>query len=242
MYTADDRIRKIRQAEAVSHTEAYSNNKLFSPGSWLAKPVKTVLELLPEFTDYAEFHALDIGSGVGRNSIPVAQYFRDIRCRIDCIDILDLAIQKLYENARHFGAADAINGIVIPIDAYRIKAESYDLIMAISALEHIESKDAFINKLTEIRDGLRAGGIGCFIVNTSVMEYNKATGMSLNPQFEVNLQTEELKEEIESLFSDFKILKHTVVHQKYDIPRANCVAALETAVVTYVVRKVSDEA
>ena len=241
MNTAEDRIRKIRQAEAVSHAEAYSNNELFSPGSWLAKPVKTVLELLPEFADYTEFHALDIGSGVGRNSIPVAEYFKDIRCRIDCIDILDLAIQKLNENARHFGVADAINGIVIPIDAYRIKAESYDLIMAVSALEHIESKDAFINKLTEIRDGLRAGGIGCFIVNTSVREHNKATGMSIDPQFEVNLQTEELQDEIENLFSDFKILKHTVVHQKYDIPRDNCVAALETDVVTYVVKRVSNK-
>lgn len=185
---------------------------------------------------------MDIGSGVGRNSIPVAQYFKDIRCRIDCIDILDLAIQKLNGNARHFGVADAINGIVIPIDTYRIKVESYDLIMAISALEHIESKDAFIYKLTEIRDGLRTGGIGCFIVNTSVMEHDKATGMSLHPQFEVNLQTEELQYEIENLFSDFKILKHTVVHQKYDIPRANCVAELETDVVTYVVRKVSNDA
>ena len=43
------RLKKIRQAEADSHIEAYTNHALFSSGSWLAKPVKTVLDLLPLF-------------------------------------------------------------------------------------------------------------------------------------------------------------------------------------------------
>ena len=34
-----------------------------------------------------------------------------------------------------------------------------------------------------------------------------------------------------------RLLKHTVVHQKYDIPRQWGISALETDVVTYVVRK-----
>lgn len=69
-----DRLNHIRQAEAESHTQAYTNHSLFSPGSWLAKPVKTVLELLPLFEGYTQFTALDLCSGVGRNCIPVAQH------------------------------------------------------------------------------------------------------------------------------------------------------------------------
>ena len=90
----NDRLSQIRTAEAESHTQAYANHSLFSPGSWLAKPVKTVLELLPLFEGYTQFAALDLGSGVGRNCIPVAQHFSGIPCRVDCVDILELAVAK----------------------------------------------------------------------------------------------------------------------------------------------------
>lgn len=90
------RLDEIRKAEAESHTKAYTNHTLFSPGSWLAKPVKTVLELLPLFEGHTDFRALDLGSGVGRNCIPVAQHFSSIPCWVDCVDILKLAIANLY--------------------------------------------------------------------------------------------------------------------------------------------------
>ena len=47
-----ERLNKIRKAEEESHTQAYTSHSLFSPGSWLAKPVKTVMELLPLFEGY----------------------------------------------------------------------------------------------------------------------------------------------------------------------------------------------
>lgn len=103
-----ERLDLIRKAEAESHTQAYTSHSLFSPGSWLAKPVKTVMELLPLFEGYTNFRALDLGSGVGRNSIPVAQHFSSIPCRVDCVDILELAIAKLNENAKQYGVENCI--------------------------------------------------------------------------------------------------------------------------------------
>ena len=94
-------ISKIRRAEAASHTEAYTNHELYTPGSWLAKPVKTVLELLPLFDGYTTFRGLDLGCGVGRNCIAAAQYLNHIPCQVDCVDILELAIEKLRENAEN---------------------------------------------------------------------------------------------------------------------------------------------
>ena len=232
-----EKIEHIRKAEAASHTKAYTSHSLFSPGSWLAKPVKTVIELLPLFGGYTQFAALDLGSGVGRNSIPVAQHFSNVPCRVDCVDILELAITKLNENALQYGVANSIRGIVSAMDDYEIAADSYDLILAVSALEHIASQSAFEKKLTEIRDGLRHGGIACLIVNSGVVEHDKVTGQVLPPQFEVNLPTSQLRELFENTFADWKVIKHTIVHQKYDIPRENGIAALETDVVTYVVRK-----
>ena len=232
-----DRLNHIRQAEAASHTQAYSNHSLFSPGSWLAKPVKTVMDLLPLFEVYTAFRVLDLGSVVGRNCIPVAQRFSGIPCRVDCVDILEFAIAKLNENALQYGVADCVQGIVSSIDDYEIAADSYDLILAVSALEHIASQSAFEKKLAEIRDGLRPGGIACLIVNSGVIEHDKATGQELPPQFEVNLPTSQMQELLEKTFAGWQIIKHTIVHQKYDIPRENCIADLETDVVTYVVRK-----
>ena len=232
-----DRLNHIRQAEAASHTQAYSNHSLFSPGSWLAKPVKTVMDLLPLFEGYTAFRVLDLGSGVGRNCIPVALHFSGIPCRVDCVDILELAVAKLKDNAQQYGVADHIQGIVSAIDDYEIAADSYDLILAVSALEHIASQSAFEKKLAEIRDGLRHGGIACLIVNSGVIEHDKATGQEPPPQFEVNLPTSQMQDLLENTFAGWQIIKHTIVHQKYDIPRENGLADLETDVVTYVVRK-----
>ena len=231
------RLDEIRKAEAESHTQAYTSHSLFSPGSWLAKPVKTVMGLLPLFEGYTDFRVLDLGSGVGRNCIPVAQHFSGIPCRVDCVDILELAVAKLNENAQQYGVADHIRGIVSAIDDYEITADSYDLIMAISALEHIASQSAFEKKLAEIRDGLRHGGIACLIVNSGVIEHDKATRQELLPQFEVNIPTSQMQDLLENTFASWQVIKHTIVHQKYDIPRENCIADLETNVVTYVVRK-----
>ena len=232
-----ERLNLIRKAEAESHTQAYTSYSLFSPGSWLAKPVRTVMDLLPLFEGYTDFLALDLGTGVGRNCIPVAQHFSSIPCRVDCVDILELAITKLTENAQQYSVENCIQGIVSSIDDYEIDADSYDFIMAISALEHIASKSAFEKKLAEIRDGLRHGGVACLIVNSGVIEHDKATGQKLPPQFEVNLPTSQMQDLLENTFAGWQVIKHTIVHQEYDIPRENCTANLETDVVTYVVRR-----
>ena len=236
-YYRCERVDLIRRAEAKSHIEAYTSHLLFSPGSWLAKPVKTVMDLLPLFEGHTNFRALDLGSGVGRNCIPVAQRFSGIPCRVDCVDILEFAIAKLNENALQYGVADCVQGIVSSIDDYEIDADSYDLILAVSALEHIASQSAFEKKLAEIRDGLRYGGIACLIVNSGVIEHDKATGQELPAQFEVNLPTVQMQELLEKTFAGWQVIKHTIAHQKYDIPREDFVADLETDVVTYVVRK-----
>lgn len=232
-----DRLQEIRRAEAQSHTSAYTRHQLFASGSWLAKPVKTVMDLLPLFAGCSAFRALDLGCGIGRNSIPVARAFSAVPCRVDCVDILPLAIEKLEENARQYGVSDAIRGTVSSIDSYPIPADAYDLILAVSALEHADSKVSFVRKLVQIRDGIRTGGIICLIVNTGVRERDQATGRELPPQFEVNLQTGEMQGIIERIFAGWQTVKHTVVHQKYGIPRETGPAELETDVVTYALRR-----
>lgn len=230
-----ERLRQIRRAERESHQAVYESRELYAAGSWLAKPVKTVMELVPIFEDYQNVRVLDLGCGVGRNSIALARALPN--CRIDCVDIMDYAIEKLRENAAKYQVEKEICAVVKSIDEYRIREDCYDLILGVSALEHLDSEEAFVRKLEEIRRGLRQGGVFCLIMNSNVTERDAQTGSELPPQFEVNLPAAQLQEYLESAFSEWTVLKYTVGHQRYQIPRGDRMADLETDVLTWVVRK-----
>jgi methylase of polypeptide subunit release factors len=61
---------RARRKEIEYHEKFYAETELFQPGSWLSRPVKVVLESLPQKDN---IQVLDLGCGVGRNSIPIAQ-------------------------------------------------------------------------------------------------------------------------------------------------------------------------
>ena len=234
---SETRLKQIRESEKQSHIEMYSNSELYKEGSWLRKPIKTVLDIIPLFNDYSELNVLDLGCGVGRNCIAVAQSFKKIPSEIDCVDILDLAIEKLYENAEELGVVSSINGIVETIENYLVIENKYDLVLAVSALEHIDSEQSFFSKLSEINRGIRKNGIVCLVINSDIKETDKSTGKEIPAQFEVNLQTENLQAVLKEKFSDFEIMKATVSEQQYDIPRGDIISDLKTKVVTFVARK-----
>lgn len=231
------RLEEIRSQERVSHMETYSSHALYEPGSWLAKPVKTVMDLLPIFDSNSSIRILDLGCGVGRNSIALAQAFQDIDCCIDCVDILDFAIDKLKENAEKFGVSSMINGITESIDRYPIPAQGYDWILAVSALEHMDSEESLIRKLKEIRNGIRDGGVVCLILNSDVKEFCHDTKQVLRPQFEINLPTAALQEILYKIFSGWTTLRNSVQMQKYDIPRNGYLSELSSNVITFSARK-----
>ena len=233
----NDRLARIRESEKRSHTEIYTNEKLYQSDSWLQRPINTVQELLPFFDEHTELRALDLGCGVGRNSIYIAQQFKAMDCSVDCVDLLEIAIEKLLENAAERGVSSQINGITQSIEAYKIQRNAYDLIMAISALEHIDSEVSFRKKLAEIRDGIREKGLVCLVINSNVTETSLATNKPLEAQFEVNLPTETIQAFLEETFSGWEVIKASVVPQQYDIPRESFTSRLNTNVVTYVARK-----
>ena len=232
-----DRLKEIRESEKKSHIEMYSNERLYKPGSWLGKPIKTVQDIMPLFSEYKKLRVLDLGCGVGRNCLTIARKYSGIECQIDCVDILELAIEKLYENAEVQGVASAICGIVAPIEDFVIQENEYDLIMAVSALEHVDTRESFVKKLREIRDGIRENGVVCLVMNSDVREYDKVTGNPVSAQFEVNLGTGELQNLLKEVFLGWHVIKATISEQQYDIPRAFGTSDLRTKVVTYVGRK-----
>lgn len=196
-------------------------------------------ELLPYYAEYSELRVLDLGCGVGRNCISIANQFSCIPCRIDCVDILDIAVEKLTENAEKFHVGSSVRGVVSSIEDYPIQENTYDLILAISALEHVASESSFVSKLNEIKAGIRDSGIVCLVINSDVEERVKETGESIPAQFEVNLSTNKLRRILMDAFDDWQILKDTIKEQSYDIPRDFGFSMLKTTVVTLVARKPS---
>ena len=228
----------IREAEAQSHIQMYSENELFTGSTWLSKPVKTVIELLPLLDSKGNITVLDLGCGVGRNCIPVAQRFAEKHCRIECVDILPEAISILSENAKKYNVESAIEGVVCPIDDYTIHPGRYDLIIAVSALEHMDSESSFYKKLIEMRNGLKSGGLICIIMNTEVLEQSITTGDSLEPQFEINIATQTLLDILHDTFRSHDIIKEAVCAQSYEVPRGNITVMLKSNVVTFTARRV----
>lgn len=233
----DERLKRIRESERKSHIEIYTDEKLYATDSWLKKPIKTVRDIMPLFEDYRELRVLDLGSGVGRNSIYVAECFQERDCRVDCVDLLEIAIEKLHENAKGHNVEASIRGIRQSIEEYTIEADNYDFIMAISALEHIDTEESFRKKLREIRDGLREKGVVCLVINSEVQEKKADTEEAVDAQFEVNLPTAKMQEYLNEVFEGWSVLKTTVSAQEYDIPREGFVSRLSTNVVTFVARK-----
>ena len=230
-------IEKIRKAEKKSHEEMYTRYELFKKGSWLEKPVKTVMDLLPLIEEKKSINILDLGCGVGRNAISIAQYYKDFNCKIDAVDLLEVAIKKLNYYSIYYGVDSMINGITSSIEDYNISSNKYDLLIAVSVLEHLNSIDTLLKKLYEIREGIKINGYACFICNSNVEEINLLTNKNLSPQFERIFSDKELDNMIIEVFKDFELLKRTLKRQTYNIPREKEIIKMNTDVVTYVLKK-----
>lgn len=233
----NEKISRIRENEKKSHTMIYSNEKLYETDGWLKKPIQAVKNITTLFEEYKKIRVLDLGCGIGRNSIYVCEKFQNIDCIVDCVDILPVAIEKLLEYATERGVLSSINCIIESIEEYHIVNNKYDLIMAVSALEHVDTMQSFLRKLTEIKDGLRKGGVALLIINSEITESDNTTGEILEAQFEINISTSQLQEILNTTFESFDTLKNSEVKQEYVVPRENCHSRLKTTVVTYIVKK-----
>ncbi len=226
------RLEDIRRAEAASHEAAYRELKLYAPGSWLCGPVKALDGLLQSFPGPVE--ALDLGCGVGRNAIAVAKALPG--STVTCVDLLPIAIEKLRENAAAYAVADSIRGILSPVDTFIIEEGRFDLILAASVLEHLDSETACAAKIAQIARGIRPGGAVLVVMNTGVREWDEG-GNPLPPQFEVNLSPEASLRLLDEHFSGWEILRRSCSHYRYGVPRGSKTVTIESEVITFTARR-----
>lgn len=114
------RIEFIRNEEKKYHDDCYENNKLFEEGSWLYKAVKTITDLLPLFDNKENLNVLDLGCGVGRNSIPIAEAIKQRNGKIICVDLLDSALDNLKRYSKEYKVEEVIRTEKADIGNYKI--------------------------------------------------------------------------------------------------------------------------
>ena len=232
-----NRIEFIRNEEKKYHDDCYENNKLFEEGSWLYKPVKTITNLLPLFDNKENLIVLDLGCGVGRNSIPIAEAIKQRNGKIICVDLLDSALDNLKRYSKQYRVEEVIRTEKADIGNYKIKPNEFDFIVAVSSLEHVQSETIFEEVVLQMAEGTRSNGINCIIVNSEVEEVNIETNEKLDALIEVNLSTKEIMRKLNGIYIDWEIINLLVKPLEYKIIRNELPILLKTNAITYVVRK-----
>ncbi|MGE7612901.1 class I SAM-dependent methyltransferase [Paenibacillus sp. NPDC101420] len=233
-----DRVANIRTEEKRYHDLCYDSYNLFEPGSWLHRPVKTVIDLLEEYRDQEYLSVLDLGAGIGRNSIPIAESMKNRNGKVVCVDLLESAIEKLEGYSRKFGVEPFIVTRLSDIEYFIIDQEEYDIILAVSALEHISSEKALESKLNEMIIGTKRNGINCIIIGSNIQEVHLENGQELDPMFEVNIPTERMIDLLVQQYTGWEVKQRFVKQIEYEIDRKGHPVKLTTDCITFVAKKI----
>jgi len=195
-----------RESTQKYHIKLYSDNKLFRKGSWLEKPNEEILEVVEKsFLKKRNVKVLDLGSGVGRNAIPIAKKIGKLGGQVVCVDYLDIAIDKLKEYAVEYGVGGQIKGFVSPVEDFKIKSNSYDYIIAHSVLTHTESKEKMVQTIKATLRGVKQGGIVYIYMITNPKEFDAKTGKEQDPEAEVEISSKEACNLLKNIFKNWTI-------------------------------------
>ncbi len=234
------RIEFIRSEEKKYHDFCYENYKLFEEGSWLYKPVKTVMDLLPLFDNKDNLNVIDLGCGVGRNSIPIAKALKNRNGHVVCVDLLDSALNNLKEYSKQYNVEEVIRTEKADIGNYEIKPNVFDFIVAVSTLEHVKSEEVFDKVVRQMAEGTKSNGVNCLIINSEIQELDLETNEKLDALIEVNLPTEVMLNKLSCHYAGWDVLTTMVKPLEYNITRNDKPVLLKTNAITYVVRKKLD--
>ncbi|RYL95766.1 class I SAM-dependent methyltransferase [Sporolactobacillus sp. THM7-4] len=232
-----NRIESIRQQEKAYHDAFYGKHQLFEADTWLEKPAQTVMDCLALLGTKKPLDVLDLGSGIGRNSIPIARSISKQGGRVVCVDLLESAISRLTEYGRVYGVQNILEIVKSDIGKYRIPPRRFDLILAVSSLEHIATENDFDRTIMQMVRGTRSGGINALIVNTSIQELDQASGLTRDPMVELNFSSARLIEKLNGFYAGWKILNLSSKRLSFPIDRNGRNVNFQTEALTYAVQK-----
>ncbi|MDZ5784401.1 class I SAM-dependent methyltransferase [Marinococcus luteus] len=200
-------LEEIRASEKEYHRQYYKQHNLFEKGTWMKKPASRIINALDRIRKGEDIRLLDLGSGIGRNSIPAARQFQEQGCEVTCVDFLDEAIAQLTEYAREYGVEQEIKPVKQAIEEYTPKEAYFDGIIAVSSIEHVPDEKTFWNLIDKLQKGTAENGVHAFLMNTGVHETDAETKEKLPAKMEVNFDTEDIIQKLSRQYEGWTVHK-----------------------------------
>ncbi|CAM4024757.1 class I SAM-dependent methyltransferase [Alkalicoccus chagannorensis] len=232
---------RIRKEEKQYHEFCYDKYDLYEEGSWLKKPAPVIEDHLAFICKREKPQILDLGAGVGRNSIPMAKAAKDAGGRVQAVDFLASAMEKLRGYREDYNVADVLECVESDIADVDMPENGYDLIVAISSIEHVDNLQTFEKILDRMRLGTKPGGRVIIIANSDIEEYDWHTREKREPLLEVHLSTKNLHEQLMKAFDGWNIQREDVKPLSFEVVRDGNPVQLKSRALTLVVEKPEDK-
>lgn len=217
------------------HQDFYATHELFQEGSWLHKPSQFVLRSLRQLERMRGVRAVDLGCGVGRHTIPMAQRLPPGSFIVG-VDLLPLAAERLTRNARRAGVDGSIQAVVADLDVISLAVDSIDMLVSVSALEHSRDRRALNRLLGQCAAATRPGGVHCLIIGTDKVE-TPQKGASRPAQVELRLSSTEGEELLRHAYEGWDWLDFSRSAFKVEEVRAGESYTLQATNLRLVVRR-----
>jgi ubiquinone/menaquinone biosynthesis C-methylase UbiE len=149
---------------------------------------------------------LDLGCGIGRNSIPMARMVKDSGGRVLCVDLLQKALDQLEIYSKQYKVESVITTHPADISNFSFLKESYNYIVAASSLEHVKSESILRKVLNSMVNGTKVSGINLIYMNTNIREITVASGAEREPLFEILISKDEMLANLHEAYQDWEIL------------------------------------
>ncbi len=198
---------KVRENTKRYHSDLYKKFTLFKEGSWLVEPEKDALWVGEKLLNKRSAKILDLGCGIGRNVIPLAQMLQKNGVTIDCVDYLPIAIGKLKHYSKKYRVDKNIKGHISTVEDFVIKKNYYDFITSHGVLDHLKDKRTLIRVLKDIASGVKKGGYVYLAITSEVQESDADSKKKLIALEEINLTAEEIVGFYKKIFSGWKLEK-----------------------------------
>jgi tellurite methyltransferase len=197
-----DIVKQARAFERNYHETLYGSHRLFEPGTWLHKPAAYAIASFDLVRKRNTVRVLDLGGGVGRHSLPAAQYFGS-DSRVVCVDLLASAIEELHKNTEQHGIKNVV-GVTADVETFEL-SDSYDLILSISCIEHVPTKERVEKLIERLQVATTAEGVHCLMMITNNEWIDPESDEKLTPLIEQNLTSSETIEMLERLYANWNI-------------------------------------
>lgn len=238
----NDHFEAARASEADYHQRFYEDNDIFEQGTWMAKPGPVVIDMLARLLVHKkDLQVLDLGCGVGRNTIPVAERLKGSWSQVKGVDLLEDAAEMLRRNAAEYGLDQLIEAEAADVENYPIPKDAYDYIIACSALEHTSSREAMERALTAMKNGTKLGGIHCITISTNVEEVDRESGAHHPGLIELNLSEEETLAILDLHYEGWNVLTRHAASQSIEEEKDGRSIDFRCTLITYAVQKTQCE-